>query len=175
MLKDGKKIKSHGTGEFKRNDFAKIGKNVIIENGVLVFHPENISIGDNVYVGHNTILKGYYKGIMEIGSGTWIGQQCFLHSAGNIRIGKNVGIGPGVKIITSYHSGKDNSKPIIHTELEFKEVVLEDGCDIGMNASILPGVKIGKGSQIGAGAVVTNDVPDHEVWAGVPAKFLKKR
>ncbi len=175
MIKESRKMKSHGTGKFKREDFAKIGKNVIIEKGVLVFHPENISIGDNVYIGHNTILKGYYRGLMEIGSGTWIGQQCFFHSAGNIRIGENVGIGPGVKIITSYHSGKDDSKPITHTDLVFEGVNLEDGCDIGMNASILPGVKIGKGSQIGAGAVVTKDVFNNEVWTGVPAKFLKKR
>lgn len=175
MLEEDGKMKSHGTGKYKRQDFAKIGKNVIMEGGILVFHPENISIGDNVYIGHDTILKGYYKGKMEIGDGTWIGQQCFLHSAGNIKIGENVGIGPGVKIITSYHSGSDKSKPIMHSELVFEEVILEDGCDIGVNASILPGVKIGKGSQIGAGAVVTRNVPDGEVWAGVPAKFLKKR
>lgn len=60
--------KSHGSGLSPWN-FRKLGENVIIENGVLIFHPENISIGDNVYIGHNTILKGYYINELLIGSG----------------------------------------------------------------------------------------------------------
>ena len=94
---------SHGTGEVDRTRFVRIGDGVVIEPGVLVFHPETISIGDGVYVGHHSILKGYHRGRMEIGRGTWIGQQCFFHSAGDLTIGENVGIGPAVKIITSLH------------------------------------------------------------------------
>jgi acetyltransferase-like isoleucine patch superfamily enzyme len=44
--------KSHGTGKFDRSQFYRIGQNVVIEDGVLIFHPENIEIGNNVYVGH---------------------------------------------------------------------------------------------------------------------------
>lgn len=87
-LKPPKVNKSHGSGEFKPEDFRKLGKGVIFEKGVLVFHPENIEIGDNVYIGHYTILKGYYKNLMIIDNHTWIGQQCFLHSAGGLSIGK---------------------------------------------------------------------------------------
>lgn len=79
----GKLYKSHGNGFFKEDDFKKIGKNVIFEDNVLVFHPENIEIGNNVYIGHNTILKGYYRNAMIIGDDTWIGQFCFFHSAGD--------------------------------------------------------------------------------------------
>ena len=57
--------KSHGNGEFSLNQFRKIGENVIFERVVMVFHPENIEIGNNVYVGHNTMLKGYYKNLMK--------------------------------------------------------------------------------------------------------------
>jgi acetyltransferase-like isoleucine patch superfamily enzyme len=170
-----KKMKSHGSGKFKRSDFAKIGKNVVIENGVLIFHPENIELGNNIYIGHNTILKGYHKNKMIIGDGTWIGQQCFFHSAGGIRIGRNVGIGPKVTILTSSHLEKGIKIPILHSGLEFNEVVIKDDCDVGVGAIILPGVEIGKGVQVGAGAVVTKNIPDFEVWAGVPAKFLRKR
>ncbi len=84
-------VRSHGSGQFKRMQFAHLGQGVVIEVGVLVFHPENIEIGNEVYIGHNTILKGYYNNKMIIGSGTWIGQQCFFHSAGGITIGQNVG------------------------------------------------------------------------------------
>jgi len=140
--------KSHGTGEFSTKDFAKLGNNVVFEKGVLVFHPENIEIADDVYVGHNTILKGYYKNKMTIGKGTWIGQQCFLHSAGDIDIGENVGIGPGVKILTSSHSLDEKEKPILHSDIEFAKVTIESGSDIGTGAVIMPGVTIGQGALI---------------------------
>lgn len=166
---------SHGSGQFERSQFRCIGNGVVIEPGVLVFHPENIEIADDVYIGHYTILKGYYRGRMLIGSGTWIGQQCFLHSAGDLLIGSNVGIGPGVKIITSFHAEEGISKPILHSRIEFAPVVIEDDADIGVGAIILPGVTIGKGAQVGAGAVVTRDVSEYTVVAGVPARIIRKR
>ena len=167
--------RSHGTGIFERSQFARLGQNVIFETGVLVFHPENIEIGDDVYIGHYTILKGYYRNKMIIGSGTWIGQQCFFHSAGGITIGTNVGIGPGVKIITSGHSMDDIQMPILHSPVEAAPVLISDDSDIGVGAILLPGVTIGKGAQVGAGAVVTQSVEDYAVVAGVPAKVLRKR
>jgi acetyltransferase-like isoleucine patch superfamily enzyme len=167
--------KTHGDGSFNIEQFKAIGENVIFEKDVLVFHPENISLGNDIYIGHQTILKAYYKGELFIEDGTWIGQQCFFHSAGNIFIGKNVGIGPGVKIITSIHEEEGISKPILHGRLTYKRVIIEDDADIGLGAIILPGVKIGKGAQIGAGAVVTSDVAPYDVVAGVPAKKIKSR
>jgi acetyltransferase-like isoleucine patch superfamily enzyme len=167
--------RSHGSGEFDVSQFARIGSGCVFELGVLVFHPETIELGADIYVGHQTILKGYYKGRMTIGSGTWIGQQCFIHSAGNITIGANVGIGPGVKILTSVHAEEGVAKPIIHSRLEFAPVTIGDDCDIGVGAIILPGVTIGRGVQIGAGAVVTKDLPDYSVAAGVPAVVLRLR
>ncbi|MCM8829077.1 MAG: acyltransferase, partial [Candidatus Omnitrophica bacterium] len=142
---------------------------------VLVFHPENIKIGNNVYIGHNTILKGYYKNSMDIGDNTWIGQQCFLHSAGGLFIGKGVGIGPGVIILTSQHDAVDRNIPVYYTPLVLEKVEIEDGCDIGAGAIILPGIKIGRGAIIGAGSVVTHNVPEYEVWAGVPARKIRTR
>ena len=166
--------RSHGTGEFDPLDFKRLGDNVVFENGVLVFHPETIEIESNVYVGHQTILKGYYLGTMKIGSGTWIGQQAFLHSAGGIEIGRDVGIGPGVKILTSAHdlAQRPIGESIMQAPLKFAPVVLEDGCDIGAGAIILPGVRIGREAQVGAGAVVTRDVNLFDVVAGVPARVL---
>lgn len=123
--------RSHGTGEFSPEQLARLGEDVVFENGVLVFHPENIEIGSRVYVGHYTILKGYHKSRMVIGDGTWIGQQCFLHSAGGLTIGCNVGIGPGVKILTSAHRLDQRERPILHSDLVLAPVVIEDDSDIG--------------------------------------------
>ena len=167
--------RSHGNGIFSLSEFSKLGKGVVFENGVLVFHPENIEIGDNVYIGHYTILKGYYKNKMIIGQGVWIGQQCFFHSAGGIHIGCDVGIGPSVKILTSSHTLDDVSSPILHNPVEFAPVKIGDKSDIGVGAIILPGVTIGVGVQVGAGAVVTQSVDDYAVVAGVPAKILYYR
>ena len=108
-----KLYKSHGTGEFEISQLKSIGSNVIFENGVLVFHPENIELGKNIYIGHNSILKAYFKNTLEIGDNTWIGQSCYFHSAGGISIGKNVGIAPSVKILTSYHSEQGLEIPIL--------------------------------------------------------------
>lgn len=163
---------SHGTGQFSIDQFGAVGTHVVFEKGVLVFHPENIHLGDNLYIGHYTILKGYHQNKMVIEDNTWIGQGCFLHSAGGLFIGKDVGIGPGVKIITSSHALKGRDLPILHSELEFKAVRIESGSDIGVGAIILPGAHIHQGAQIGAGAVVAEDIPAHAVAAGVPAKVI---
>lgn len=166
---------SHGSGQFERSQFRRVGKGVVIEPGVLVFHPGSIEIGENVYVGHYTILKGYHRGRMVIGSGTWIGQQCFFHSAGDLIIGQNVGIGAGAKIITSFHSEEGLSKAILHSRIEFARVVIENDADIGIGAIILPGVTIGKGAQVAAGAVVVRNVPAYAIVGGVPARLLRMR
>lgn len=156
-------------------DFGRIGDHVVLEPGVLVFHAENIEIGRNVYIGHRTMLKGYHLNRMVIGDDSWIGQDCFLHSAGGIAIGRSVGVGPRVCILTSQHRPSDPREPVLHSPVEFAPVVLEDGCDIGVNATILPGVTIGRGAIVGAGAVVNRSVPPYEVWGGVPARRIGDR
>lgn len=169
------KWKSHGPGLDFISRLAWIGKNVVIEDGVRIFFPERVEIGDDVYIGHNTILKGYFDQRLVIGSGTWIGPQCFIYAAGGITIGQNVGIGPGVSILTSAHKDPVGDEPILHQSIDFAPVVLGDGCDIGARTTILKGVRIGKGVQIGAGAVITRDIPDEAIAAGVPAKVLRFR
>lgn len=167
--------KTHGNGEYQLSDFVRLGTGVVLEPGVLVFHPENIELGNDVYVGHQTILKAYFRNRMVLGDGTWIGQQCFLHSAGGIVIGKHVGIGPGVKILTSSHALGQLDKPILHAPLSFAPVTVGDGADLGVGAILLPGVTVGAGAQVGAGSVVTEDVAPLSVVAGVPARFLRMR
>lgn len=167
--------RTHGTGQWTPEQLGRLGTNVTLEPGVLIFHPEHVEIADDVYVGHHTILKAYHRNRLTIGPRSWIGQQCFLHSAGGIAIGTRVGIGPGVKILTSTHCGRPVEADIMDTELEFAPVSVGDGADIGVGAIILPGVEIGARSQIGAGAVVAQSVPPYAVAAGVPARILRDR
>ena len=168
--------RSHGSGVVDRSELAGCGANVVFEPGALVFHPENVEIGDDVYVGHYAILKGYYRNRLVIGPGSWIGQMAFLHAAGGIEIGARVGIGPAAVVITSSHELPPSiDTPIMDGPIETAPVVLEDGCDVGVRAVILPGVRVGKGAQVGAGAVVTADVPAGAVVAGSPARVLRLR
>ena len=170
-----RKNASHGDGTFGVEDFKHLGDNVVFERHSLVFHPENISIGDNVYIGHHAILKGYHSSEMIIGDDCWIGQGCFFHSAGGITIGRAVGIGPGVKLLTSSHSDTNPDIPIMHNELTFAPIRIGDGADLGVGAIVLPGVTIGEGAQIGAGAVVTRDVPPGATVVGNPARVMKRK
>lgn len=166
---------SHGDGRVRRRAFKKIGRGVVIERGVLVFHPERIELGDEVYVGHGAILKGYHRNDMVVGAETWIGQQCFLHAAGGIEIGRRVGIGPGVIILTSQHDVGGGRSPVLERPLGVSPVVLQDGCDIGAGSILLPGVRVGRGAIVGAGSVVTRNVPAGAIVAGNPARLLRRR
>ncbi len=173
--------RSHGTGQFEIAQLAGCGDKVVLEDGVRIFHPEHVEIGSDVYVGHETMLKAYFqvpsgwKRSLIIGSGTWIGQMCFFHSAGGIEIGNNVGIAPCVKILTSHHEEEGVEKPILHSRLRFAPVYIESDADIGVGTIILPGVRIGRGAQIGAGAVVTRDIPAYAVAMGNPARVARQR
>lgn len=166
---------SHGSGAWTVAEFAAFGAGSVIEGDVLVFHPEHVAIGAGVYVGHRAILKGYHRNRLVIGDGTWIGEQCFFHAAGGLTIGRNVGIGPGVRIITSFHTEEGIDRPILHSRIEFGPVVIEDDADLGVGSIVLPGVTIGRGVQVGAGAVVSRDLPAFVVAAGVPARIVRRR
>lgn len=167
--------KSEGPGFPDKINLSRCGDNVIIEDGVRIFHPENIEIGDNVYIGHDTILKGYYNSKLIIGSNTWIGQCCFIHGAGGITIGENVGIGPCVKMHAAKHKELGIDTPILFSELEFLHITIGDDCNIGIGTVILPGVKVGKGTKIGANSVVNKNIEEYSVAVGVPIKVIKKR
>lgn len=175
MRQEIRRYRSHGSGEIERERFREIGDNVIFEQGAMIFHPETISLGSNIYVGHYAILKGYHDSEMQIGDNTWIGQQCMFHSGGGLVIGSNVGIGPGVQILTTEHVDPSRDMPLVSAPVTRGKVLLEDDCNIGWGAIILPGVTIGRGALVGAGAVVTRDVKAYSVTAGVPARLLRDR
>lgn len=102
-----------------------------------------------------------------------IAQGVYLHAYDRIVIGKNTAIAPFVKIITNQNPRLDvNKLNEFYTPFN-KPVVIEDNVYIGTGAIILPGVTVHEMSVVGAGAVVTKDVPSFTVVAGVPAKVVK--
>jgi acetyltransferase-like isoleucine patch superfamily enzyme len=104
----------------------------------------------------------------------WIGPQAYF-DARHLILEDHVGWGPGAKVLGSVHTGLPIDAPIIETDLEVRPVKVEEWADIGTGAILLPGVTVGKGAIVGAGAVVTRDVSAFAIVAGVPAKFVRWR
>ena len=150
------------------------GNGVTISCGVLFKHLETFEIGDGVFIGAQAYIQGRFDGVTKIGNHVWIGPQAYF-DARNLILEDYVGWGPGAKVLGSAHTGLPIDVPIIETDLEIRPVRVEAWADIGTGAIFLPGVTIGKGSIVGAGAVVTRDVPPFSIVAGVPARFLRWR
>lgn len=142
--------------------------------GVVVKHPETMEVGDAVFIGAQTMIQGRYDGTCRIGSHVWIGPHAYF-DARNLLLEDYVGWGPGAKVLGSAHTGDPMDIPIIATALSIEPVIIGRGADIGTNATILPGVHVGAQSIIGAGAVVTDNIPEYTVAAGVPAKVIRHR
>lgn len=150
-LPTSKIIRKIRSGVAKRC-FDKFGKNINIEKGADFGRGNGISIGDN----------------------SGIGVRCEVR--GPLEIGKDVMMGPEVRIMTSSHNTERTDIPMCQQGFNPKrKVTICDDVWIGARVIILPGVTIGKGAIIGAGAVITKDVPEYAVVAGVPAKVIKYR
>jgi acetyltransferase-like isoleucine patch superfamily enzyme len=151
-----------------------VGNGLQVGSGVGFKHLETFELGDGVVIGSQAYLQGRFDGRCVIGHGVWIGPQAYF-DARDLVLGDYVGWGPGAKVLGSEHSGLPPDVPIIRTDLAIRPVRIGAWADIGTNAVILPGVTVGKGSIVGAGAVVTADVPPFSIVAGVPARFIRWR
>ena len=152
----------------------EFGDGVRVGRGALIKHPETFSIGRGVFIGEQAFLQGRFDGTCIIGEHSWIGPQSYF-DARSLVIEEHVGWGPGAKVLGSAHTGVPLDVPIIRTDLTIAPVRIGAWADIGVNAVVLPGVSIGRGAIVGAGAVVTRNVPPFAVVAGVPARFIRWR
>lgn len=121
-----------------------------------------------------TILDLGLKGTLRIGDGTGLSNTTIIahHS---VEIGSNVKIGGSVKIYdTDFHSLDPKLRANKNTDVaNTKAVLIKDNAFIGAHSIILKGTTVGKNAIIGAGSVVTKSIPDNQIWAGNPAKYIK--
>lgn len=111
---------------------------------------------------------------LKVGNGSGIGENSVIQSG--VIIGENVMIGRELLVFTRNHKTSDLTVPMGAQGFEeIRPVVIGDDVWIGARVTILPGVHIGNGCVIGAGSVVTKNVPDYEIWGGNPAHFIKSR
>lgn len=158
----------------------KIGNCVLIERDVRirVFNRHSrIQIGNHVNIEKGIDFLIYQGGQIEIGDNTYIGSYSCIHSnLANLKIGRDCSIASHCSIYNSNHSFGDANKTIKEQGWVSKGgIVIEDNCWLGTGVKVLDGVTIGRGSVIGAGAVVTKDIPPYSIAVGVPAKVIDKR
>ncbi|MDE5750266.1 MAG: sugar O-acetyltransferase [Duncaniella sp.] len=120
-----------------------------------------------------TVMPPFY---IDYGKPVTIGEDCFIQQCctffgrGGITIGNGVFIGPKCNLITINHDPDPENRSATYGQ----PIVLEDKVWIGINSTILPGVRIGYGAIVGAQSVVTHDVPPMTIVAGNPARIIKK-
>lgn len=126
--------------------------------------PEGVTVLAPVYFDYGNYTK--------LGKGTFVNHGCYFMDGGTVTIGENVFIGPFCGFYTATHpmNYTDRNKGL-EKALPIK---VGDNCWFGANVSVMPGVTIGSGCVIAAGSVVTEDVPDNSMVAGVPAIVKKK-
>lgn len=180
--------------------FRSFGKRVVMGRNICVRHParisvgsgtilddyctldakgksiEDITLGEQVVIGRNTTLscKG---GFIQIGDNSNISANCMIVSESRLEIGNNVLIAGMTYIVAGGNHGTERTDvPIIQQPMVCKGgISIEDNCWIGANATILDGVTIGRDTIVGAGAVVTNDLPPFSIAVGTPARVVKTR
>jgi maltose O-acetyltransferase len=129
------------------------GQGLLLMHDVWLVVPENLRLGDNVSVG---------PGVK-------------INAGGGVEIGNDVMIGPDVKIWSANHRFDDPGRPVCEQGYEAGPVRIGSDVWIAAGSIILPGVAIGDHAVIGAGSVVTSDVPAWSVAAGNPARVIKQR
>ncbi|HDR4440934.1 maltose O-acetyltransferase [Bacillus thuringiensis serovar brasilensis] len=135
------------------------------------------SLGKNAYIEPPFICD--YGSQIEWGENSYANFNCVILDSASVKIGNNVMLGPNVNIYTATHSiypslRNDIQKEGLESLITYaKPVVIEDGVWIGGSSIILLGIKIGANSVIGAGSVVTKDIPANVVSVGNPCKVIK--
>jgi carbonic anhydrase/acetyltransferase-like protein (isoleucine patch superfamily) len=170
-----------------------------VEDHVRLCRPEDIWLGRGVYIDHGAYLHGGPGGLrigagswimngsrlhvfnfrnlphsgIHIGSRTFVGEGSIMRGQGGIVVGDNVLFGPGTRILAVNHVFVQPDVPIMNQGITAEGIRIEDNCWIGAGATVLDGITIGRGSCVGAGAVVTKSIPPHSLAVGVPARVIR--
>ena len=176
------KIKKSILTYIERSKFVRVNNGIRLLSSVELRNAKFIKCHNDAAIGENSKLLciAKYKGIefepkIEIGKNFHATRNFIVQCANQVIIGDNVLVASNVFIIDYNHGLSPENDSYLDNPLELSDgVFIEDGVWIGNSAIILPGVKIGKKSIIGAGSVVSSDIPAYSLAVGVPAKVIKK-
>ncbi len=176
----------------------RVGAGSFIESGVRLWVPRNIFLGQRVMIGEGAFLDAHsltgrieladdvwlsrgcyviaYDGAaVEIGQSTYVGHRCLLYGHGGIRVGQDVLMANDVQVICGDHTFARRDVPIRAQPTVERPIVIEDDVWLGASVIVLGGVTVGRGSVVGAGTVVTQDLPPYSIARGVPARVVGMR
>lgn len=162
----------------KRTKFINIqnitlGRNVKIKDDVTIIAYGKIIIGDNVVIGEKTTLIA--NETLTIGDNVVITRNCYIAQLGGpITIEKNVLIGDYTRVHSINHTYKERGTPLHARDHVRNKIHIQENAWVGSGVMIINNTTIGKGSVIGANAVVNKNIPDFVVAVGIPAKVIKK-
>lgn len=165
---------------FMARKFQKWGRGSWLQPKATLRSPKSIVVGEGVFIREHAwlnVTENQQKGkpTLIINDGTYIGRFAQINAYKDVVIEKYVLISDRVFISDVDHGYENPEIPIMYQEVRYKgSVRLCEGCWIGIGATILPGVTVGKNSVIAANAVVSNDVPDRCVVAGIPARIIRQ-
>jgi len=156
----------------------RLGDNVIVDDNCMLdakgSSNRGIALGDGVFLGRNTILS-CKNGDIELADGVNIGFNSQIASGSSVRIGKDGLLAAYCYLIGGGHEFSDPNTPVQEQKAVSHGVVLGDNVWLGAGVKVLDGVSVGADSVVGAGAVVSEDVPERSIAAGIPARVLRQR
>jgi lipopolysaccharide O-acetyltransferase len=158
--------------------FAAFGDRSVLQPPIRLSGESQIAIGSEVFVGSGSWLQALGPGgsgvALSIGDGTSIAGNCVFSAASSVRLGRRVLVARGVYVSDHIHAYEDASRAVLDQGISrVKPVEIDDGAWLGENVVVCPGVRIGRGAVVGANAVVLEDVPDHALAVGVPARVVR--
>ncbi|MBD2103244.1 acyltransferase [Leptolyngbya sp. FACHB-261] len=165
--------------EFVRADRIEVGHGTRIDQQVRIKNVgpnSKIKLGNRVHLDRGIDIKAHpgLDDYIEIGENTYIGPYTCI-SGRYIKIGRDCLIASHSSIYANNHNFSDRDRIIKEQGSNYRGIVIEDDCWLGSGVRVLDGVTIGRGSVIGAGAVVTKSIAPYSVAVGVPAKVISKR
>lgn len=176
QLGAGADLQAHARFEYPANIF--LGPDTCITRGAILRAntgcENGIRVGERSHVGEFSIITAN-RGYVRMANDSWIGSHCELQGNGGIDIGENVMIGSHCVLNTVAHNSGRTDLPMRAQGLSCDPIVIEDDVWLGTGVTVLKGVRIGRGSIIGAGAVVTRDIPPYSVAVGIPAAVTGSR
>lgn len=158
-----------------RRRFATPPRGLVVEPGVLVTGGRHVTLGDGVRLMAGCHLWATERGHLTIGPRTYVGSHSWLVANDSIVVGADVLIAPFCYVQDTDHGFGDPSVAIAAQPSVSSPIVIEDDVWLGAHTVVTRGVRIGRGSVIGAGSVVTRDIPPHTVAVGAPARPIRSR
>jgi acetyltransferase-like isoleucine patch superfamily enzyme len=144
-----------------------VGKGTIVGRHTEIINTSRVRIGRGCLLQDAIYIRAGTEGRIVIGDRAALNSFCRIFGHGRVEIGEDTQLGPGSLITTTDHDYREE------LETSFKSVVIGKGVWIGANVTVLPGIEIGDYAVIGAGSVVTKNIPPRAVAVGVPARVIK--